>query len=114
MKTQRCNDQNKYPHAKIVNGNTEVGIETRFKNQKYWVQVHCSDIQDLQKFILSDNGFEIGGCTTWSKLQETLSDLYKNVDVHLIFVTVCYCHVALTLYLYRSPDNEELKPFWII
>lgn len=38
----------KYPSAKVVNGNTEVGIEVRFKAADYPVTIFPSDIPELQ------------------------------------------------------------------
>jgi xanthine dehydrogenase/oxidase len=37
-----------YPHAKIINGNTEVGIEVRFKNQNYPVFINTGDVAELK------------------------------------------------------------------
>lgn len=64
-----------------MNGNTEVGIETRFKNLKYPLLVNASDIKDLKKMVLSEQGFEIGTGYTWSQVLELLTDLLSKVDV---------------------------------
>jgi xanthine dehydrogenase/oxidase len=64
-----------------LNGNTEVGIETRFKNLKYPLLVNASDIKDLKKMVLSEQGFEIGTGYTWSQVLELLTDLVSKVDV---------------------------------
>jgi xanthine dehydrogenase/oxidase len=64
-----------------LNGNTEVGIETRFKNLKYPLLVNASDIKDLKKMVLSEQGFEIGTGYTWSQVLELLTDLLSKVDV---------------------------------
>jgi xanthine dehydrogenase/oxidase len=41
---------NEHKNAKIINGNTEVGIEVRFKNQKYQVHVNPSDVNEMKSF----------------------------------------------------------------
>lgn len=38
----------KYPCAKLVSGNTEVGIETKFKKLRYDVQIFVGDIPELK------------------------------------------------------------------
>ena len=40
--------KSKYPDSKIVSGNTEVGIETKFKKMKYDIQIFIGDISELK------------------------------------------------------------------
>ena len=44
---------NEHKNAKIINGNTEVGIEVRFKNQKYQVHVNPSDVKEMKSFSVT-------------------------------------------------------------
>ncbi|KAJ3111857.1 hypothetical protein HDU96_005283 [Phlyctochytrium bullatum] len=71
-----------HPDAKVVNGNTEVGIETRFKNSKYKVIVTPSDIMDLKRIDVSDKGITIGAAVTIARMQEKLEDLVKTLPAH--------------------------------
>jgi xanthine dehydrogenase/oxidase len=68
-----------YPGAKIINGNTEVGIEIRFKNQHYPVFVHTSDIHELRQVKVHASGIRIGGITTISDLQLHLQKLVVSL-----------------------------------
>ncbi|KAJ3105387.1 hypothetical protein HDU97_008141 [Phlyctochytrium planicorne] len=81
-----------YPAARIINGNTEVGIETRFKNQKYPVLVYPADIEDLKKIEetgmqaainvesnLSESGIVIGAAATISSIQTFLKAICKKL-----------------------------------
>jgi xanthine dehydrogenase/oxidase len=47
----------RFPDAKIINGNTEIGIEVRFKNQRYPVYINTGDIDELK--YLKVNGMNI-------------------------------------------------------
>lgn len=40
-----------HPAAKIITGNTEVGIETKFKNCNYPIVIHASDVPELTNVI---------------------------------------------------------------
>lgn len=46
-----------FPNAKIINGNTEVGIETRFKNLNYPVLINSFDIFDMKQMEIKGNLF---------------------------------------------------------
>jgi xanthine dehydrogenase/oxidase len=37
-----------FPHAKLVAGNTEVGIETKFKKMEYNILVYTNDVPELK------------------------------------------------------------------
>ena len=39
-----------YPNATLVSGNTRVGIETKFENIKYDVQIYVGDIPELKSW----------------------------------------------------------------
>ncbi|KAI8847735.1 molybdopterin binding aldehyde oxidase/xanthine dehydrogenase [Chytridium lagenaria] len=71
-----------YPQARIINGNTEVGIETRFKNQKYTVLISPVDIESLKKVEVLDNGIRIGASTTISTIQKELKSFCKTMPAY--------------------------------
>lgn len=66
-----------YPDAKIVVGNTEVGVETKFKKFDYKVLVYPARVKELTKVIVTDDGIEIGSAVTLVELQEVLQ---KQID----------------------------------
>lgn len=56
---------------KLVVGNTEVGIETKFKHAMYPRLVHPSEnIHTLYDIFATENYFFIGGCASLSRLQK--------------------------------------------
>jgi xanthine dehydrogenase/oxidase len=58
--------------CKLVVGNTEVGIEARFKHAVYPCSVHPSDaIRELFLFEASDSMITIGSCCTLSTIQQS-------------------------------------------
>lgn len=69
------------PDAKLVLGNTEVGIETKFKRFVYPVRIHVGAVPELHGFsvvepaagggdgVRARGGVEIGGCVTLSELK---------------------------------------------
>ncbi|KAG9294304.1 hypothetical protein G9A89_021663 [Geosiphon pyriformis] len=67
-----------YPTAKLVSGNTEVGIETKFKKMKYTTQIYLGDVKELQICEFRENGLTIGGNVTLSSFQDILIEACKN------------------------------------
>lgn len=67
----------KYPAAKLVNGNTEVGIEVKFKNQEYNVMISPTDIPELIAVNIRSDGLEVGACVT---LSDFWKELAKQID----------------------------------
>ncbi|KAF0492202.1 putative xanthine dehydrogenase [Gigaspora margarita] len=74
--------KSKYPYAKLVSGNTEVGIETKFKKLSYNVQIFVGDIPELKTWEFKDNGLLIGANISLSKFQEILQDALEHYEPH--------------------------------
>ncbi|KAG0458419.1 hypothetical protein HPP92_023576 [Vanilla planifolia] len=70
-----------YPEAKLVVGNTEVGIEINFKNAQYPIIISTTHVPELNVLSVKDNGIEIGSSVRLSKLQEFLKKLVAERDV---------------------------------
>ncbi|KXS19430.1 xanthine dehydrogenase [Gonapodya prolifera JEL478] len=68
------------PHAKIVFGNTEIGIETKFKGVQYPIQISAVDIKELKNVVVrADNsGVEVGAGTTLSDFGTLLKAFIKE------------------------------------
>lgn len=65
--------------AKIVVGNTEVGIETRFKHSVYPVLVNPSEsIEELFGLEFKEDRLVLGSCCPLSKIQETCGTVGKE------------------------------------
>lgn len=75
LKLQQVLDlKSRYPHAKLVVGNTEVGIETRLKRMEYPVMISVAHIPELNQLNVKDDGLEIGASV---KLSELVKELAK-------------------------------------
>ncbi|EFA78511.1 xanthine dehydrogenase [Heterostelium album PN500] len=69
-------------NAKIVVGNTEVGIETKFRNIVYPVIICPSKVPELQKISQAENGIEIGSTISLTDIKYYLVDLCKNIEAY--------------------------------
>ncbi|XP_020697484.1 xanthine dehydrogenase-like isoform X2 [Dendrobium catenatum] len=71
-----------YPAAKLVVGNTEVGIEVNFKNAQYPVLISVSHVPELNVLSIKENGLEIGSSVRLSRLQEVLKEVIAEREIH--------------------------------
>ncbi|KAF9958088.1 hypothetical protein BGZ72_000893 [Mortierella alpina] len=71
-----------YPQAKFVGGNTEVGIETKFKHMQYSPLVYLHDVAELQQIkIEPEKGFlTVGANVTISNFQKALQEAIDVVS----------------------------------
>ncbi|ODN01214.1 Xanthine dehydrogenase [Orchesella cincta] len=67
-----------HPNSKCVGGNTELGIEVKFKQQLYPVLIYISEIDELTQIQVCDNRLKIGSAVTLSRLQTFCKDLSSN------------------------------------
>ncbi|KAJ3223048.1 hypothetical protein HK099_001575 [Clydaea vesicula] len=72
---QMLDIMHQFPNAKVINGNTEVGIEVRFKSLEYPILILPSNINELKTFKMEENGVSFGGCMTIAKFQKNLLDI---------------------------------------
>ncbi|XP_071706054.1 xanthine dehydrogenase 1-like [Rutidosis leptorrhynchoides] len=70
------------PDAKLVLGNTEVGIETRLKKIHYPVFIAVTHVPELNVLTVNDNGIEIGAGVRLSELQKFLKKLIEERPVY--------------------------------
>ncbi|XP_017779111.1 PREDICTED: xanthine dehydrogenase-like [Nicrophorus vespilloides] len=69
--------KSKFPKAKIVVGNTEIGIETKFKHLTYPVLIQPSQITELEVLDITDEGLKVGAAVTLEALNECLKEQMK-------------------------------------
>lgn len=69
--------RSQYPHAKLVIGNTEIGIEMRLKSILYPVLISVAHIPELNQMSVKDKGLEIGAAI---KLSELLKELKMVIE----------------------------------
>lgn len=48
--------------------------------------MNASDVTELKKMVLSEEGFEIGTGYTWTQVLELLTDLLSKVDVFFTYL----------------------------
>lgn len=71
-----------YPAAKIVVGNTEVGVETKFKKIDYKFLVHPAQIKELTEVTVTDGGIKFGSAVTLMELQNILQHQIDEKPEH--------------------------------
>ena len=67
-----------YPDAKIVVGNTEVGIEQRFLKNEYSVLINPTKVPHINEVRKTKHGIKVGGGSTLTQLHDQLKDLIKK------------------------------------
>ncbi|KAJ8770899.1 hypothetical protein K2173_022071 [Erythroxylum novogranatense] len=72
----------KYPEAKMLIGNTEVGIEMRLKRMQYRVLVSVTHVPELNVLSIKDDGLEIGAAVRLTELLEILRKVVKERPAH--------------------------------
>ena len=68
---------NANPSAKIVNGNTEVGIETRFKSLVYPVLIYPRDVVELKSLEITSRWCYFWRCN-------------YNCSIPIYFIGICW------------------------
>ncbi|KAI8348586.1 molybdopterin binding aldehyde oxidase/xanthine dehydrogenase [Mortierella sp. GBAus27b] len=71
-----------FPTAKFVGGNTEVGIETKFKHFAYSPLVYLHDVAELRGISITSDGITIGANVTIADFQKALEQALETVDIH--------------------------------
>ncbi|KAM0000115.1 putative xanthine dehydrogenase [Helianthus debilis subsp. tardiflorus] len=72
----------RYPNAKLVVGNTEVGIETRLKKIHYPVFIWVTHVPELNILTVDHDGIEIGAGVRLSELQNFLKKVIEERPVY--------------------------------
>ncbi|KAJ1965923.1 hypothetical protein GGI12_000444 [Dipsacomyces acuminosporus] len=67
-----------YPDCKLVAGNSEVGVEIKFKRSKFPVQVYINDIPELRQTTVSKDNVTFGANITLAHFQSTLESLVAS------------------------------------
>lgn len=68
----------KYPDAKLLVGNTEVGIEVRLKRMQYPVLISVTHVPELNVLSVKDDGLEIGAAVRLTELLKTFRRLVNE------------------------------------
>lgn len=71
-----------HPNAKIIVGNTEVGVEVKFKHFHYPVLIMPNQIPEMNETKITANGVEFGASVTLMDIDKTFSHLIKTLPEH--------------------------------
>lgn len=71
-----------HPHAKIIVGNTEVGVEIKFKHFHYPVMVLPNRVPEMNNITILDSGVHFGSSVTLMNIDKTLSELIEKLPEH--------------------------------
>ncbi|KAK1409893.1 hypothetical protein QVD17_36422 [Tagetes erecta] len=74
--------KSRFPDAKLVMGNTELGIETRLKGLQYPVFISATHVPELNILTVDDDGLEIGAGVRLSELQKFLKKVVEERPVY--------------------------------
>ncbi|TXG73327.1 hypothetical protein EZV62_001906 [Acer yangbiense] len=72
----------KYPDAKLLVGNSEVGIEVRLKRMNYPVLISVMHVPELNALSVKDDGLEIGAAVRLTELMNTLRKVVMERAEH--------------------------------
>jgi len=69
-----------HPDAKIVVGNTELGVEVKFKHCEYPVYINPSCVKELNQIEVTDDGLVVGAAVTLTKIEDMCLHLMKTMQ----------------------------------
>lgn len=70
-----------HPESKIVVGNTEVGVEVKFKNMYYPVIISPVNVKELNTVRRTDLGIEFGAAVSLSHMEAVLQEAVRSLSV---------------------------------
>ncbi|KAJ2950078.1 hypothetical protein O0L34_g11418 [Tuta absoluta] len=77
------------PESKIVVGNTEVGVEIKFKKQTYPILLYPSLIKEMGQYKVTDKGVVVGAATSLTDLYNFLQqEIQKETSKGKVFVAL--------------------------
>ncbi|XP_055681417.1 xanthine dehydrogenase [Lutzomyia longipalpis] len=68
----------KFPNAKIVVGNTEVGVEVKFRNCNFPILVSTTEVSELNKISETSEGLKVGASVALSQMEQKLRELIEK------------------------------------
>lgn len=74
--------KNEHNDAKIVVGNTEVGVEVKFKNCLYPILVQPSQVPELTSTEITENGVRVGASVSLDEMGKLLKECIEKNEEH--------------------------------
>jgi xanthine dehydrogenase/oxidase len=97
--------KNLFPTSKIVVGNTEVGVEVKFKRFDYKYLISPTRVDELNSIELTDKGMRVGSAVTLAGLQNALQ---KQIDVQSEHETRLYRAVVDMLHWFAGKQIRNV------
>ena len=72
----------RHPSAKLVVGNTEIGIDRKFRHMRFPYVVSPIKVPELNQITLQETGITIGAAVTLSNLQHELKNIIQKEPVY--------------------------------
>lgn len=95
----------KHPDAKIVVGNTEIGVEVKFKHFSYPVLIQPNEVPEMTKVEIKNNCVKIGGSVT---LQNMENILRKQIEVEPEYKTRIFKQIVDMLYWFAGKQIRNV------
>ncbi|CAF0832214.1 unnamed protein product [Didymodactylos carnosus] len=90
-----------YPTSKLILGNSEIQIETKFKNFHYPIMVGITHIDELNAINRDDDGMILGAAVTLTRLKEHLEQWMQQVEPYQRAI----CHAILNQLKYFASQQ---------
>lgn len=71
-----------YPNAKIIVGNTEVGVEVKFKHFHYPILIMPNQIPEMNVVNVGEDGVEFGAAVTLMDIDKIFANLIETLPEH--------------------------------
>ncbi|KAH0534856.1 xanthine dehydrogenase [Cotesia glomerata] len=95
----------KYPNAKIIVGNTEVGVEVKFKHCIYPVLIQSTQIKELREITVTGNSLKVGSSVTLMELEEAMRD---HISIHPEYKTRIFSEAIKMLHWFAGKQIRNV------
>ncbi|XP_043271749.1 xanthine dehydrogenase isoform X2 [Venturia canescens] len=95
----------KYPNAKVIVGNTEVGVEVKFKHLTYPILINPMQVQEMREITKLSNAIHIGASVTLTEMEEALR---KQVQIEPEFRTRIFLEVANMMHWFAGKQIRNV------
>ena len=77
--------QNEFSNSKIVCGNTEVGIDVKFRNMKAPTIISVANIPELSKIYINNSNVHFGASASLTSVSEFIKGIYIYLQSHFLY-----------------------------
>nr|QEO19120.1 rosy [Oiovelia cunucunumana] len=99
------NLKSKFNQAKIINGNTEVGVEVKFKNLLYPVLISPIQINELTSIKVQSDGISVGAAVTLSDMESALK---QQISTEPKFKTKIFQEIVSMLHWFAGKQIRNV------